>query len=391
MLQTKNQTVVPFTFIRQRIYYFSKRVPADLTHHYRYPRIVQSLRTRSSSVAKSRSSIEAARLDEYWSHLRMQNTQMLGKHLLLNPVEVAGSSSAGEHENGPTLGEALATYLELKGPTKSKTFFAAATRSCGYLVEVCGEKVLSDYTRADAIAFRNELMSRNLTGSTITRIFGSIRAVVNFSISEYGIEMQNPFVGVYFDRTAGVSERKPIPTDTISVIQQECRTVDDEMRWLLLLLSDTGMRLAEGAGLLIEDIVLNADIPYVRIMPHPWRRLKTLSSAREVPLVNEALWAAQRIKDSSASASLFAFPRYNKTDQTNSNSASAALNKWMKPYILKGCSVHSLRHAMRDRTRAIECPSDIVDQIGGWTTQGVGHGYGDGYPLEVLHRWMKKL
>jgi integrase len=306
-------------------------------------------------------------------------------------MEAAGSLSGSAKENGPTLGEALAMYLELKGPTKSKTFFAAATRSCGYLVEVCGEKVLSDYTRADAIAFRNELMGRNLTGSTITRIFGSIRAVVNFSISEYGIEMQNPFVGVYFDRTAGVSERKPIPTDTISVIQQECRTVDDEMRWLLLLLSDTGMRLAEGAGLLIEDIVLNADIPYVRIMPHPWRRLKTLSSAREVPLVNEALWAAQRIKDSSASASLFAFPRYNKTDQTNSNSASAALNKWMKPYILKGCSVHSLRHAMRDRTRAIECPSDIVDQIGGWTTQGVGHGYGDGYPLEVLHRWMKKL
>ena len=45
MLQTKNHKVVPFTFIRKRIYYFSKRVPADLIHHYRYPRIVQSLRT----------------------------------------------------------------------------------------------------------------------------------------------------------------------------------------------------------------------------------------------------------------------------------------------------------------------------------------------------------
>lgn len=390
-MQTKNQRIVPFTFIRQKIYYFSKRVPADLTHHYRYPRIVQSLRTRSSSVARTRSSIEAARLDEYWSHLRMQNTDMLGKHLLLNPMEVAGSSSAGHDENGPTLGEALATYLELKGPKKSKTFFTAATRSCGYLVEVCGEKALFKYTRADAIAFRNELMSRKLTGSTITRIFGSIRAVINFSISEYGLQMQNPFVGVYFDRKAGVSERKPIPKDTITIIQRECKEVDDEMRWLLLLLSDTGMRLAEGAGLLIEDIVLDADIPYVRIMPHPWRRLKTLSSAREVPLVNEALWAAQRILENSTLVNLFAFPRYNKTDQTNANSASAALNKWMKPYLPDGCSVHSMRHAMRDRLRAIECPSDIVDQIGGWTTQGVGHGYGDGYPLEVLHRWMMKL
>ena len=25
-----------------------------------------------------------------------------------------------------------------------------------------------------------------------------------------------------------------------------------------------------------------------------------------------------------------------------------------------------------------ECPSDITDQIGGWATEGVGHGYGRG-------------
>jgi len=29
-----------------------------------------------------------------------------------------------------------------------------------------------------------------------------------------------------------------------------------------------------------------------------------------------------------------------------------------------------------------------VDQIGGWQTGGVGHGYGSGYPLEVLYEWM---
>mgnify|MGYP006097400181 CR=1 FL=1 len=28
---------------------------------------------------------------------------------------------------------------------------------------------------------------------------------------------------------------------------------------------------------------------------------------------------------------------------------------------------------MRDRLRAVECPSDVIDQIGGWLTQGVGN------------------
>ena len=46
---------------------------------------------------------------------------------------------------------------------------------------------------------------------------------------------------------------------------------------------------------------------------------------------------------------------------------------------------------MRDRLRAVECPSDIVDRIGGWITYGVGQSYGKGYQLEVLNKWMKKI
>ena len=43
---------------------------------------------------------------------------------------------------------------------------------------------------------------------------------------------------------------------------------------------------------------------------------------------------------------------------------------------------------MRDRLRAVECPSDIIDAIGGWTTTGVGQRYGLGQPLDVKARWM---
>ena len=46
---------------------------------------------------------------------------------------------------------------------------------------------------------------------------------------------------------------------------------------------------------------------------------------------------------------------------------------------------------MRDRLRAVQCPADIADQIGGWATDGVGQGYGSGYPIEVLSEWMKLI
>ena len=46
---------------------------------------------------------------------------------------------------------------------------------------------------------------------------------------------------------------------------------------------------------------------------------------------------------------------------------------------------------MRDRLRAVECPSDIVDRVGGWITAGVGQRYGEGYRLDVLNKWMLKI
>ena len=46
---------------------------------------------------------------------------------------------------------------------------------------------------------------------------------------------------------------------------------------------------------------------------------------------------------------------------------------------------------MRDRLRAVECPSDVIDQIGGWATEGVGQGYGDGYELNVCTKRMNLI
>ena len=46
---------------------------------------------------------------------------------------------------------------------------------------------------------------------------------------------------------------------------------------------------------------------------------------------------------------------------------------------------------MRDRLRAVECPSDIIDAIGGWATTGVGQKYVLEQPLDVKAKWMYEL
>ena len=84
--------------------------------------------------------------------------------------------------------------------------------------------------------------------------------------------------------------------------------MDDDLRWLLALLIDSGLGLGEASGLATDDIVLDHEIPHVKVKPHPWRRLKTIGSERDVPLVGISLWAAKRIKEQGGSQS-FAFPK----------------------------------------------------------------------------------
>lgn len=382
----------PHSFVKDGVYYFVRRVPKDLLQHYTSPKISFSLRTRSASVATSRALRAAQRLEEHWYFLRINDCDLPGKHMLrlaqnsnVAPAAMATPVAAAESLK---LSEAVGIYLRLKGQGRPVTFHRAAERSCGYVIDVCGDKDITAYTKADANAFRDDLIKRGLAGSSMTRVFGTVRSIINFAAAEIGIDMTNPFGKVYYDRRAGVEDREPLSLDAIRTLQSECRTLDDDLRWLVALVSDTGMRLAEAAGLLKEDLKLDDPIPHVVVREHPWRRLKTAGSSRKVPLVGEALWAARRVHDS-VKDSEFAFPRYNKAGQTNANSASAALNKWLKSFVEGKGTMHSFRHSMRDRLRAVECPADIVDQIGGWQTEGVGHSYGVGYPLDVLAKWMQ--
>ena len=184
-------------------------------------------------------------------------------------------------------------------------------------------------------------------------------------------------------------KRVSIPVETVRHIQISCMEHDDDMRWLIALISDAGMRLAAVAGLHINDLQLDEEIPYVDINSHPWRSLKTRGSQRKVPLAGASLWAAQRIKSNASSC--FAFPRYTDNTRCNANSASNALNKWLHANFRKDIVIHGFRHAMRDRLRAVSCPSEMIDQIGGWSSAKIGEGYVEGYSDLQTAQWMKRL
>ena len=366
-----------YIYQKRGFYYFSRRVPKELYQHHAKQRIVLALNTRSKSTALKYAQAISQRLDNRWLPMRLDAMGL--SDVVANDVEVM---------NAPTLSEATQQYLQLKGIGKPKTFHQAALRNAGVVINICGDKVLSEYRTTDAGKVRDILIEKGLNVLSVKRTFTTIRAIINLSISEHGLDIRNAFSSIYMPEAIS-KKRVSIPVNNIREIQQACYEVDDDMRWLLALISDTGMRLAEAAGVHINDIHLDEEIPYVDIKPHPWRRLKTNSSERQIPLVGASLWAAKRIKVNASSC--FAFPRYTDEQRCNANSASNALNKWMQAKIRDDIVIHGFRHAFRDRLRGAQCPSDMIDQLGGWTAQSSGEKYGDGFDLHSIVRVLERM
>ena len=373
---------VKHLYERDGVFYFVRRVPVDVLPYYSSNRISISLKTKSATAAIRASKSINQRLEDYWLGLRLQNMD-------IPAIQVVRGSNDLQN-NTIHLSEACELYLRLKGVGKDKVFIRTANRNTQYVTNLLGDRPISSYSSDEAAKFRDWCIDSGMGIKTVKRVFSSIRAIVNLAIAEEGLDCSNAFAKTYFPDDNNAQVRQPISIQDIKKVQSLCKDIDDEMRWLIALISDTGMRLGEAAGLLKEDIKVNEPIPHIDLKPHPWRTLKTKGSQRLIPLTKEALWASKRLLEAN-NDSIFAFPRYCSETGPKANSASGGLNKWLHQYVPDNCVIHSFRHSLRDRLRAVECPSDIVDDIGGWKTSGVGHGYGNGYPLEVLERWMKKI
>ncbi len=373
---------VKYTFKKRNVFYFTKRVPKDLQSHYTRDRIIICLKTKLDTLAARACKSLIQKLEDYWLSIRLTQFKIPAQHLI--------KSDNLFTSDAPLLSVALEGYFKMKGSGKDDVFFRTGARNINAVINLLGDRPIDEYATSDASLLRDHLIEKGLTINTIKRMYSTIRSVINLIIREQGIDCSNAFSNTYMPDLDDSKQRQPIANEDIKTTQNECKKIDDEKRWLIALISDTGMRLSEAAGLSKDDLKVNEAIPYVDIKPLPWRSLKTKSSIRKVPLVGASLWSARRILESN-NDTLFAFPLYTNENMINSNSASAALNKWLRNRLGEGNVIHGFRHSMRDRLRAVECPSDLIDQIGGWTRGSVGEGYGKGYSLKVMLRWLNKV
>ena len=220
----------PHVHLRDNIYYFVRRVPADLRAHYRSDRISLTLRTRSQSTASRSARSINQRLEDYWLGLRLQQIDIPAINLL--------RADTAPEQSGYLLSDAKDLYLRLKGNDKDRVFVRTAERNTGYVIRVLGDRSVTAYSSSDAAQFRDWLIKKGMSRNTVKRVIGSIRSIINLTIKENGLEGHNGFSGTYLPDGLQSGERKPVPLAIIRQIQDRCIEDDDELRWIIALLTD---------------------------------------------------------------------------------------------------------------------------------------------------------
>lgn len=262
-----------------------------------------------------------------------------------------------EHHK-PTLADAKQLYLQERiiGDINERHKTTRLERVMAHLHAVIKPDCpLSKITRKDAREVRDRMLTElNMTPITVKRYLCDVSAMVNLGLREFDIrEAINPFLNLPIKiDTVAREERDPLPMEVLTAMQERLSTHAAPDIWnIWQIIEDTGCRLGEVTGLLKSDVHIDGDIPYIDLVFHAHRRLKTNGSIRRVPLVGRALKAAQNALRETAD-SAFLFPRYGRV--RGADSASAALMKHLRAISDNPKhTVHSLRHGMEDSlTRA---------------------------------------
>ncbi|MDB4841608.1 tyrosine-type recombinase/integrase [Planktomarina sp.] len=353
---------IPYTICRSGTYYYNRRVPIHAVISYGH--LIRQALSKDPQKAEALSKRLSNVLEGAWSVT-----------IDAPPVNISNIIKSFQPRR-VALSEIAAEYLALKQIDQTPPRVALST-----FLSLAGDRDVSEYTRQDAKLFVHHLEMKGNKTATIRRRINSLSAIMNYAYSELDLDKRNPFTRLFIcNEGDDVFKRGIFTNEQLKLGYDKALASGSSVKLLMPLLGETGCRLAEIVGLRLEDINLDNDLVYIR--PNSARRLKNRTSERVVPLVGYAKLAIEQALTQANDEWLF--PQYLKVGHCYATHASNAVNKWLKRDF-GGLTAHSLRHTFRDRLRALECLTDMIDQLGGWSSvDGVGARHGQGYDLGQL-------
>ncbi|MBS1585507.1 MAG: tyrosine-type recombinase/integrase [Bacteroidetes bacterium] len=410
-------------------YYFNRRVPEYVAQYDSRALVRVSLRTTERKEAWKKAVLLNEQVEAYWQDLikagvrhenkRFQQTVSLARQMGFNYQPVAQVAAlplqelleriitlkdatpkqveavlGGAPEPQLKLSEMLEIFWGLskdrvldKSEHQIRKWRNPRKKAVSNFLAVVGDKAIKDINRSDIIAFRDWWLVRiendNKHPDSANKNFIHLKDILDNVCShlEMDLKVDHLFKKIFL-KTKFKQTRLPFTSEQILNILNSPRleNTHPEAKWLLHAMAETGARPAELVGLLPEDIILEGDVPHIKIVQRKKRKLKTDHSEREIPLVGFALKAFQHLPQG--------FSRY----KDNSDVLTTTVNKFLRENELMPSekhTVYSLRHSFQDRILAVNTPDRIQAEL-------MGHKfnrpkYGAGGSLEQKMEWLQRV
>lgn len=272
-----------------------------------------------------------------------------------------------------TLDDAITTYLADRGLADLRKAEAAAVEQ---FIAVFPNRRVFDITRSDVKRWVEYLRtSRNQTGPTIRRRLGAMCAIFAVAAEEADHSGSNPFRSVRIPDADSGGVRLPFEQAHLAAIDAWLKGPPGQRvtGQILRLMRLTGARPLEIGGLDVSDLNLIGEIPTIHIRPNANRRLKTRNSQRMLPLIGDALVAAQELKAREPVGPLFPMNCH------NTGTLSARLNKALRSAGVPQSSeytVYSFRHTMEEWLRLTDAPFEVQQAVLGHAPRTMTDRYG---------------
>ena len=283
------------------------------------------------------------------------------------------------------LSEALEVYYE-EHPRGNEDDFRKNTKHYWDLfIDHAGDIALLAVERETVKDYIRKRLTLGKKTGTVEKELSIIGAVFNKARITKSINCINPFEKLSVPNAGKDAKKKIVLSkEQLSAVIKAAEALNDDIRRIVLLQAATGARISEIVGLRVEDVTKLNQTTYLKLQTHDdehgIRSLKTTSSIREIPLIGFAAKVAENQRRESPDVWLF--QRYvSKDGKVNADSASGAVNKWLKQQIA-GLTSHSFRHTIKTYLREVTSKS-ISDQITGHASQDASDQYGLGVSLQT--------
>lgn len=294
----------------------------------------------------------------------------------------------------PTIAEAFDFYLQEKkinDAFKRKKQVQRFRRTQKRLLEITRSDLpITSVTRHHARALRDTL-DLQTSAATVRRYFNDVKAVINFTITEFELSITNPFAKIDLptDTKQNVEKRTPIPFALVHKIYAAF-DAHPMHRDFCILMHHTGARNAEILGLTREEFDLHSATPHVEIKENVFRSIKKGCLPRKVPLIGDGLAAAQRLTTGlSGEAPVFGLYAATNKHDTFGQVANRLIQEATER---KELTAYGFRHLMKDNLQRTDAPPRVSNAILGHSNgSSASTFYGSSVSLEEMFQALREI